>query len=349
LCETCYRNKTYDVTKEPWYNSPCQVCGQPMIEKVNIGYQTDVCSELCKYDMLSVGAANGFRDIPQKIRHYINIQNCNEEEKALLEAAEAYYIKRYGQPSAEEYQMRYNNTESWNGARARIEQEADHIWTRTETFFRDYEDEYPTEQAYIEELNRSFIENREAIIERIPKILDLRKHQQHNHGTINLCHGCIWPYDNSDLIVVGNKFLCKYIKNQNEDPCYKGEKDQPKIPENTKEVKEYLTRRNWEYQDRFILYLNKNKERVNNKEKPYECERCEKQLTRPQVQQVVRNVSCEDCVHDWSKQLFEQEKERGTLNHKPKVKTGGHGARERREEKRKGKQIANDSSGVDES
>src|SRR6185369_12417104 len=23
LCETCYKNKTYDVTKEPWYNSPC--------------------------------------------------------------------------------------------------------------------------------------------------------------------------------------------------------------------------------------------------------------------------------------------------------------------------------------
>lgn len=71
---------------------------------------------------------------------------------------------------------------------------------------------------------------------------------------------------------------------------------------------------------------------------PYECERCEKPLDRPQVHQVVRNVSCGECVKDWARTLYQKEKETGTLGDKPKPKRGGTGARIRRDLKRKGKQ-----------
>ena len=337
VCETCHRNKTYDVTKEHWYNKPCGICDQPMTEKVNVSYQTDVCSEICKYVLLAVTSAKEFKHIPQRIRHYMDVQNCNEDEELLLEAAETYYIKKYGYPTEEEYQHKYNNTESWNDARTRIRDEVDRIWRRTADFFVNYQEDHPTDQAYIDELNRAFIENREAIIEKIPKILDLSKHPQHKKDYINLCHGCIMPYDDIDLITIGNKFLCKYIQGRNEEPCYKEKgKDKETVDP---EVEKYLNRRNEEFQGRFILYLNKNKQRVNDTTHPYECERCENHLIRSQVQQVVRNISCGNCAKAWAEELYQQEKENGTLNEKTKQKTGGQGSRTKREENRRGKPL----------
>ena len=118
-------------------------------------------------------------------------------------------------------------------------------------------------------------------------------------------------------------------------------------------MEEYLKNRNMDYQERFIQYLNKNKERVNNHQQPYECERCEQSLTRPQVQQVVRNISCNNCAKNWAKELYQQEKKNGTLNEKPKQQSGGARSRERRNQRRnqdkKGKQPMKDSSGDDES
>ena len=76
---------------------------------------------------------------------------------------------------------------------------------------------------------------------------------------------------------------------------------------------------------------------------PYECERCEKPLERHQVRQVVRNVSCEECVKEWTIELYKKEKEAKTLENRPKPKRGGNQSRIRRELKRKEKQL-NDSS-----
>jgi hypothetical protein len=266
------------------------------------------------------------------MRNYIEHKNCTEDEGEVLKAAEAYYIKINGIPTDEEYRERFYTNETWAEAWDRLEQEYNDMMERTANFFEDFREEYDIEQNYIDQLNQAFENNRDAIIDKLPTLLDLRKHPSHKHGKINLCHGCIMPYDNGNLITIGGRILCKFVEGTNEEPCYQEEEK-----DNPDDIREYLERRNREFQDRFKTYLDKNMKRLKNHSEPYECERCEKSLNISQVQQVIRNVSCEDCVEEWAAQLYEQEKAKGTLEDGTKPKSGGQGARERREQRRKGK------------
>jgi hypothetical protein len=309
-----------------------------MEAKVNISWQNDVCSEVCKYAFLVVSSAREFAHMPQRMRNYIEHKNCTEDEGEVLKAAEAYYIKRNGVPTEEEYKRRFHMNETWEEALDRLEQEYTDMMDRVANFFEDFREEYDIEQNYIDQLNQAFEDNRDAIIDKLPTLLDLRKHPSHKHGKINLCHGCIMPYDNGNLITIEGRILCKFVEGTNEEPCYQGEEK-----DNPDDIREYLNQRNQEFKDRFKIYLNKNMERLKNHSEPYECERCEKPLTISQVQQVIRNISCEKCVGDWAEQLYEQEKIKGTLEEKPKPKSGGQGSRKRREERRKGKQKEDDS------
>ena len=213
-----------------------------MMEKVNIHWQNDVCSHICKYAYLSVGQANCLGHIPQKVHNYCNTKNCNEDEGVILEAAEAYYIKLYGQPSEEEYQQQYHNNETWQDARNRLREEYEELMQRTTAYFyENYNRDEPEGLAYLDEMNEAFILNRDEIINGIQRILDLSAHKSHKGQSINLCHDCWMVYDNEDLITIGKKVLCKFIKGRNENPCHKEE-----APENDKEnidpkiLEEYL-------------------------------------------------------------------------------------------------------------
>ena len=212
---------------------------------------------------------------------------------------------------------------------------------RTADFFHDYQEEYSIEQEYIDQINQAFEEHRDAIIDKLPKLLNLREHDRHPNDQINLCHECLCPYLNNELITIGKRILCTYIKGQNEDPCYKEQWDEDNQLDD--EGEEYLCYRNKDYRDRFEIYLDRNMQRLKESSLPYECERCEKPLERHQVCQVVRNVSCEECVKEWTIELYQKEKEARTLGDRPKPKRGGNQSRINRELKRKGKQI-NDSS-----
>jgi hypothetical protein len=208
---------------------------------------------------------------------------------------------------------------------------------RTANFFHDYQEEYSIEQEYIDRINQAFEEHRDAIIEKLPRLLNLREHDRHSNDQINLCHECLCPYLNSELITIGKRILCTYIKGQNEDPCYKEQWDEDNQLDD--EGEEYLYFRNKDYRDRFEIYLDRNMQRFKESSLPYECEHCEKPLDRHQVHQVVRNVSCGECVKEWTIELYWKEKEAGTLRDRPKPKKGGNQSRIRRELKRKEKQL----------
>ncbi|CAH1768058.1 2692_t:CDS:2 [Entrophospora sp. SA101] len=243
------------------------------------------------------------------VKNYIETKNCSEDEGDVLKAAEAYYIKLHSQPAEIEYHKQYYTNETWE---------------------------------YIDRMNQAFHDHREAIVEKLPKLLDLRKHHRHQSDQINLCHSCLCPYLNSELITIGKRILCTYIKGQNENPCYKEQWDEDNKENNQpEEIDEYLCHRNKDYQDRFLVYLDRNMQWLKETSLPYECEFCEKPLDRPQVHQVVRNVSCGECVKEWAKELYQKEKEAGTLGDKPKPMKGGNQARIRRPEE---KREANDSS-----
>jgi hypothetical protein len=355
LCNSCFKHEDYDITKESWYNKPCLVCDKPMLEKVNIAWGTDVCSEVCKYAYLVVKLANCYEHIPQKVTHYIQVKNCTEDEEEVREAAKDYWIKLNGIPDEGAEYRRYYNNETWSEARQRTQEEYDELRGTMEMFLQNNYNQLDEEdQAHIEEINRAIAANEEVNLERIPKILDLKRYKKHCTQKINFCHGCLYVYDDEDLMAVGKQLLCKYIKERNEDPCYKEEileEDKENISPN--DVQEYLDRRNMEYQKKFILCLAKNKEKTNNAWQPYKCERCTKLITRNLVKQVLNNVSCEACCSEWALQLYEKEKVEGTFDEKKHFKRQGAGHVLRRREKRasiKGKEKAqDDSSGDDES
>lgn len=334
LCHSCWKNRSYDITEESWYNKPCKVCDQPMTERVNVSWNVDVCSEVCKYAHLAVMMANVFAHIPQKVKHYIEVKNCNEEEEEVLKAAEAYYIKLHGPVREEEYHQRYNNLETWNEAFDRLEEEYQQLGARMEEYLYNND----ADAQYMDELNEAFHTNREAIINKLPRLLNLKEHPEHTHGNINLCHECLLPFNDEDLITAGNRLLCKFVEGRNEEPCYKGlEEDKESIK--LEEVIKYIRRRSEEYSNKFIIYLNKNKEKTNNAWKPYTCERCKKLIAQADVRQVVKNVSCLECSLEWGKELYIQEKESGTLEKDIKIQSGGSGSRARRNERRKERQL----------
>nr|CAG8669964.1 1475_t:CDS:1 [Entrophospora candida] len=331
LCNSCFKSRSYDITEESWYNQPCKVCDQPMTERVNISWNNDVCSEVCKYAYLAVTSANTFTHVPQKVRHYIEVKNCSENEEEVLKAAEAYYIKLNGPVDEEEYHQRYYTNETWQEAWERLELEYEQLGHRMDTYLQENEED----EEYIRTLNQAYVENREAIMEKLPKLLNLKEHPRHTTDKINLCHECLLPFNEEDLATVGKKLLCKFIKVQNEEPCYKDLEEEAR----QKIVEDYLKRRNKEYSKKFIIYLNKNKEKTKNAWMPYTCEKCETPVTLSQVRQVVKRVSCEKCYLDWGEQLYEKEKENGTLEERRKLQTGGSGARLRRDQRRQGRQL----------
>ncbi|CAH1769499.1 5543_t:CDS:1, partial [Entrophospora sp. SA101] len=270
LCNSCTKNESYDITQESWYNSPCKVCDLPMTTKVNISWQNDVCSYICKYAYLSVVMANNFQHVPQKVKNYIETKNCSEDEGDVLKAAEAYYIKLHGQPAEIEYHQQYHTNETWVDTQERLQEEYDQLIERTADFFHDYQ-EYSIEQEYIDRMNQAFHDHREAIVEKLPKLLNLRKHHRHQNDQINLCHSCLCPYLNSELITIGKRILWTYIKGQNENPCYKEQWDEDNKENNQPdEIDEYLHRRNKDYQERFLVYLDRNMQRLKETSLPYE-------------------------------------------------------------------------------
>ncbi|CAH1770530.1 7767_t:CDS:2, partial [Entrophospora sp. SA101] len=159
------------------------------------------------YAYLSVVMANNFQHIPQKVKNYIETKNCSEDEGDVLKVAEAYYIKLHA------------------NAQERLQEEYDWLMKRTADFFHNYQEEYSIKQEYIDQMNQAFHDHREVIVEKLPKLLDLRRHHRHQNNQINLCHSCLCPYLNSELISIGKRILCTYIEGQNENPCYKEQWD----------------------------------------------------------------------------------------------------------------------------
>nr|CAG8469934.1 4875_t:CDS:1 [Entrophospora candida] len=146
-----------------------------MTIRVNNNWQNDVCSDICRYVYLSVIMANNFQHIPQKVKNYIEMKNCTEDEGDVLKAVEAYYIKFYGQPAETEYHQQYHTNETWTNAQKRPREEYDQLMERTADFFNDYQEEYSIEQEYIDQMNQAFWNHRDAIIDKLPTLLRLKE------------------------------------------------------------------------------------------------------------------------------------------------------------------------------
>ena len=224
LCRSCDRNENFDITNEPWYHQPCQVCEKPIEQRENIGWNNDCCSTECKYAYLAVLSAQNFEHVPTRVYHYLNTgrgQYHNVDENEVLEKARNFHIKLYGEPEARQYDTRpFNNMETWNEARIRAYEEAqeaiDYLWGNTQIYLQDNQ----VEEDYIRNLNESFEANREAAIAKLPTMLDLTADHRLKLVKFNLCHHCLMPYHNDDLVLTNNKnYLC--IKTEmNQHPCY---------------------------------------------------------------------------------------------------------------------------------
>ncbi|MDW3631562.1 MAG: hypothetical protein QOK71_09000 [Nitrososphaeraceae archaeon] len=123
--------------------------------------------------------------------------------------AKKYYRKLYPEETLNDDQRAYHNTPSFNEQYQRhwdefIGASDDHFYENAVTNDEDH-------QEYINALNNSFEENREAILERFSHVVDLTQSDpiRFGAGGINLCHECLMPYKMEDLAKEGIRLLCK--------------------------------------------------------------------------------------------------------------------------------------------
>jgi hypothetical protein len=211
LCEKCAKRQNYDETEEPWYNQPCIVCDEICEGPYNIHGSIFTGHYPCKYAYLAVQSANSYAHVAQRIDHYINStkSNCTATFAEIAPIAKAYYKKKYPQDITDDNERAYHNTLSFN------EQYQRH-WNELIQANDDYFDENAVitneeHQNYIDALNNSFEENREAILERLSHKVDLTQSDpiRFGHGGINLCHECLMPYETKELEKEGIRLLCK--------------------------------------------------------------------------------------------------------------------------------------------
>lgn len=222
LCRSCDRSERYNVADESWYHQPCQVCGEPLEQKENISWNNYCCSTTCKYAYLAISSSKMFEHIPTRVYHYLNTgrgQYHDIDEREVLEKAQNFFIKLYGEPEPERYNFRMaNNQETWNEARTRVYQEAMNYLIESSLTYMNIH--YNNNAEYIQAMNESFERNRLAAIAKLKVTVDLTEDDRLPLVKFNLCHNCYFPFSNDDLRQTNDyKFLC--IKtDMNLEPCW---------------------------------------------------------------------------------------------------------------------------------
>jgi len=211
VCSTCYdREQNLTIT--------CVTCGTevPDEDKENIGRNLDACSYVCKYAYLAVTSVRTFEAVPQRVYHYLNTgrgqYNVHLDEGEILNASEAYYIEQFGRPEPEQYFRSVDNKETWNEARARLSREAaEYLWDNVISYIEGNDSDDDDAEDYVRQLNESFEERRQRIIDALPRNLDLQTDTRFALSQMNLCYECLMPYPNEELRTVeelNNKLLC---------------------------------------------------------------------------------------------------------------------------------------------
>ena len=209
-CSKCEKEETYDVTEEEWYGKPCHVCERPMVQKVNIDWNFDVCTTICKYAYLAVHTSNNFTHIPTRIKHYIETKGCREHYLDVAVTAERYYKRRHPYERLEYNRTQYANQLSWTQMAREFSRDLNRQWNTTEVIFLG-------ETVEAEVLRQSFEDHNRLLTERFTEMRDLRTDGRLG-DKIRLCDECLMPYTIEELKEDHGKWLC--IKTEtNPNPC----------------------------------------------------------------------------------------------------------------------------------
>lgn len=208
-CQKCEKDESYDITREPWYHKPCHVCRTPIEEKVNIQWNVDVCSTVCKYAYLAVNTSLNFTHIPTRIKHYIETKGCREHYLDVANAAERYYRRRHPNESLDYWGTTFHNQLSWiQMAREFADDLNDHWQTLVDT---------TPDSVEAETLRQSFDLQTQLLTERFTEMRDLTRDGRLG-DRIRLCDECLLPFTIEELVEKDRKWLC--IKTEsNPNPC----------------------------------------------------------------------------------------------------------------------------------
>lgn len=228
LCDSCYKDVTYDETKQWWWHQECPVCLRPMEEKWNINGSYNVCSEECKYAVLAIGGANDFTHIPTRIMSYIKKEKTRADYRDIAAIAEEYYRRTRPNEVLVYDRATYSNQYSWNDMMdyflEELRQEEETLrrqgsFYRTAEEIQEQEREEQEAREYLEAVQRSWNEHTETIMRRIPKFVNLRNDPRFQ-GTIkiNLCNKCLMVFEDYELVEVDGRLLCKTTEKN--EGCY---------------------------------------------------------------------------------------------------------------------------------
>jgi hypothetical protein len=146
--------------------------------------------------------------------------NCSASFTDVAAAAKYYYRKLYPDEITDDNERAFHNTPSFN---ERYEMHWQELREETDNHFYEHATINDVEeQEYINALNDSFDENREIILERLSKKVDLTQTDpiRFGKGAINLCHECLCPYNQDELAMEGIRLLCTR-ENPGEESCHK--------------------------------------------------------------------------------------------------------------------------------
>lgn len=172
--------------------------------------------------------------------------------------AEEYYCRMHPDEVLVYNCAMYSNQYSWNDMvdyfLEELRQEEE--WTQEQILsYSSYEQEQEEQEArdYLEAVQRSWNENTETIMRRIPNFINLRNDPRFQ-GTIkiNLCNKCLMVFEDYELVKIGDRLLCKTTEKN--EGCYEEaseasskETSPPKDKEKQSKIKEETSVENdWE-------------------------------------------------------------------------------------------------------